>query len=204
MPLLFLRSISEAVIHLRAGDLVIYSTETAYALGADATNPAAVTKVFRLKRRPATKPLPLIVASLAMATQYAAFNTVARVLAEKHWPGPLTLVLPLGRRRLPRLGASRQKTVALRVSGSLTARELSRRLGGPLVSTSANRSGSQNTYSMSAVRRYFAAYPEPIYVLNAGTLRRRQPSTIVAFARGRVHVVRQGSIRVSAGSFLAS
>src|SRR3989338_9502620 len=92
-----------AIAHLRSGGLCIYPTETAYAVGCDATNARAVAHVFAVKGRARGKPLPLIVASSAMAWRYARPTQLARRLAQRYWPGPLTLVLA-ARRRLPHGG----------------------------------------------------------------------------------------------------
>ena len=87
--------IERAVEILRAGGLVAFPTETVYGLGADATNQQAVRKIFAAKGRPATNPLIVHVADIATAKKYAAiWPESAQILAEKFWPGPLTLVLP--------------------------------------------------------------------------------------------------------------
>src|SRR4051794_10970381 len=89
------QEITKAAEILRAGGTVVIPTETVYGLGADATNPAAVAKIFEKKRRPEFNPLIVHVASLEeLARLTTSFPDPARKLAEKFWPGPLTLVLP--------------------------------------------------------------------------------------------------------------
>src|SRR5438067_2433263 len=84
-----------AVALLRSGGLVAFPTETVYGLGADATNAAAVQKIYAAKGRPSTNPLICHVADEAMARRYAAdWPLAASRLAERFWPGPLTLVVP--------------------------------------------------------------------------------------------------------------
>lgn len=160
-----------AVAHLRSGGLLIYPTETSYALGCDATNTKAVRAIFRLKGRERGKPLPLIVASMAMAERYIQFTPPARRLAKKYWPGPLTLVLASRSRRsstLRRRGAGEwarvapgiiaaNGTIALRASSHSIARALSRHLGRPIVSTSANRSGCPPSFSARSALNTFAS-----------------------------------------------
>src|SRR5689334_6432613 len=86
--------LSKAIEILRAGGLVAFPTETVYGLAADATNPAAVRKIFAAKGRPATNPLIVHVADEAIARKYAtAWPEAASRLAAKFWPGPLTLVV---------------------------------------------------------------------------------------------------------------
>ena len=88
-------SIKEAAERIRKGGLVAFPTETVYGLGANALDAAAVQRVFELKGRPQTSPLIVHVASIDMARQIAAeWPPLAEELAQKWWPGPLTLVLP--------------------------------------------------------------------------------------------------------------
>src|SRR5258705_13830824 len=88
-------NIDQAIQILRAGGLVAFPTETVYGLGADATREEAVAKIFAAKGRPATNPLIVHVADISTARKYAAtWPESAQILAERFWPGPLTLVLP--------------------------------------------------------------------------------------------------------------
>src|ERR1700748_86199 len=88
------RGIDAAAQALRAGGLVAFPTETVYGLGADATNGEAVASIFAAKGRPRFNPLIVHVADLAAAEVRAVSPPVARRLAEKFWPGALTLVVP--------------------------------------------------------------------------------------------------------------
>lgn len=196
MPLVKVSGVAGAVHHLRAGHLVIYPTETAYALGADATNAHSVQAIFRCKGRRRGKSLPLIVGSLAMAERVGRLNALARRLGRRYWPGALTLVVP-SRRRLPRGVVAANGTVALRLSSHPVARRLSRGLGQPVVATSANRSGRANSYSVRALTGAFGRQRETVYLLSAGTLPRRPPSTIVRPTNFGLQILRQGSVRVS-------
>lgn len=196
MSLVYLSTVRDAVARLRAGDVVVYPTETAYALGADATDRNAVAKVFSLKGRPAGKALPVIVASVAMAERYCRFSEAAERLARRHWPGPLTLVLPARRRRFPSHLLGPSHTVGVRVSARREARALSRELGRPIVATSANVSGDVPAYTVREVERAFGAASEVVYFLARGTLRRRRPSTVARLSGDHLTVLRQGSVRV--------
>lgn len=195
MPIVFVKSTTAAVRHLRAGHLVIYPTETAYALGADAANNSAVKKVFSVKGRARNKALPLIVGSFAMAQKYGKFSALLKRLAKKYWPGPLTIVVP-ARGSVAAGVLGKDRTVAMRLSPHQVARALSQRLHSPIVSTSANLSRKKNIYSVQALKKSFAKTPHTIYLLSYGTLRRRRPSTIVALKNGKLIVLRQGAIRV--------
>ncbi len=131
-----------AAAALKTGDLVIFPTETVYGLAADAANPVAVAKVFEAKGRPAFNPLIAHVADATVARSIARFDARAEALAARFWPGPLTLVLPIGDEvavcDLARAGLD---TVALRAPAHQLAQALLHAFGGPLVAPSANRSG---------------------------------------------------------------
>jgi L-threonylcarbamoyladenylate synthase len=135
-------SIREAALHLRAGRLVAFPTETVYGLGADATDDAAVHRVYRAKGRPAHNPLIVHLPELAAAEPLVRLDERARLLAAAFWPGPLTLVLPAR----PDAGISRHATaglatLAVRVPAHPVAQALLRAAARPVVAPSANPSG---------------------------------------------------------------
>jgi len=187
-----IKGLVNAVRVIRRGGVIAYPTETAYGLGALATNQRAVAKIFAMKGRLEKKPLPLIVASQSMAERFFYFSSAERALARRYWPGPLTMLLR-PRRRFPRGVAGTDGRVAVRVSGSAFARAIARRLGKPITATSANRSGGKTCYSISCVRRGLRA-PAPELILDGGTLPRRKPSTIVKIQKGAIKILRQGSV----------
>lgn len=130
-----------AVKLLRQGQLVAFPTETVYGLGADARRADAIQKIYQAKDRPPTNPLIVHVPDLAAARAcVSAFPPVAQRLAEKFWPGPLTLVLPRGPSICPLVSAGRS-TVAVRCPRHKVADALLRTFNGPIAAPSANRSG---------------------------------------------------------------
>jgi L-threonylcarbamoyladenylate synthase len=135
-------ALSAAERALRGGQLVILPTETVYGLGADAGDAAAVAAIYQAKGRPRFNPLISHVADLAGAEAIARFDDRARALARAFWPGPLTLVLPIGNPPavcdLARAGLD---SVAVRVPAHPLAHALLAAFGGPVVAPSANRSG---------------------------------------------------------------
>jgi L-threonylcarbamoyladenylate synthase len=127
---------------LRAGKLVAFGTETVYGLGADATNPWAVTSIFEAKGRPRFNPLICHYPSAASAFRHVIADERAQLIGRAFWPGPLTLVLP----RQPDcpvalLTGAGLDTLAVRVPGHVVALSLLRRAGRPIAAPSANRSG---------------------------------------------------------------
>ncbi len=136
------RGIALAAAALRAGRLVAFPTETVYGLGALATDPAAIARVFAAKGRPAHNPLILHVAAPADAAAFAALDARAERLAGAFWPGPLTLVLKLRAAAGIAVAATAGlATVAVRVPRHPTARALLAAVAGPVAAPSANRSG---------------------------------------------------------------
>src|SRR4051812_34594162 len=135
-------SIAEAARLILAGEPVAVPTETVYGLAADATNPEAVAGIYAAKGRPSFNPLIVHVGSLREAERIGLFSDTARRLAAAHWPGPLTLVVPLapGSGIAPSVTAG-LATIALRSPAHSAMRDLLAATGRPLAAPSANASG---------------------------------------------------------------
>lgn len=135
-------SVNEAVRQLAGGGLVAFPTETVYGLGADATNAAAIARIYEAKGRPLFNPLISHVEDLASAHRLARFDVTAITLAQAFWPGPLTLVLP--RRadcEVADLATAGLETIAIRVPAHPVAHAILKAFDRPVVAPSANRSG---------------------------------------------------------------
>lgn len=180
-------SLDAAVEVLGKGGLVVYPTDTLYALGGDATDEKAVRKVFRAKKRPMDMPLPIAVADMRMLRRYARLHEEARILAERYLPGPLTLVLE--KKDLPDVLTSGLRNVAVRIPANEAALELIGLLGKPVVTTSANFTGDPPPVRVEEVPPELGAE----VALDQGVLGERVPSTIVGFDKG-LRVIREGKI----------
>jgi L-threonylcarbamoyladenylate synthase len=135
-------AVASAAACLAAGGLVAFPTETVYGLGADATDPAAIARLYQAKGRPAFNPLIAHVGDLDAARRIARFDAAALALAKAFWPGPLTLVLPKANDcAVADLATAGLDTVAVRIPAHPIAREILRAFGGPVVAPSANLSG---------------------------------------------------------------
>jgi L-threonylcarbamoyladenylate synthase len=133
-------NLAAAVEALKRGHVIVFPTETLYGLGADALNEAALEIVFQLKGRDPSNPIPVLVANQEMLhILVAKVPTVARKLMDRHWPGPLTLVLP-GQKNIPKRLCNPEGKVGVRISSQPIATLLVG-LGRPLTATSANPSG---------------------------------------------------------------
>ncbi len=186
--------LQRAVGALRAGLVVAYPTETFYGLAADAWQPAALQRLLALKGRTGA-PLSLILAHPEQLDRVVEqVPAAARVLMDRHWPGPLTLVLP-ARADVPAplVGPA---GVGVRLSPHPVACELARLLDAPLVATSANRSGEPPASTAGEVAR---GLPGVDLVLDGGATAGGAPSTVVAMdAAGTLSVLRRGAIHVGA------
>lgn len=184
--------LAEAVAALAAGELVLYPTETLYALGADALCPAALARLFGLKGREPGKPVALIAADPEMAFALALrVPAAARRLAAAFWPGPLTVVLP-ARPDLPQALVGRAGGVGVRVSSHPLARALAAGLGRPITATSANRSASRPVSTLTAAR---AAFGDKVKVyVEGGRLAGATPSTVVELTAAGFRILRPGAI----------
>ncbi len=185
-------ALAEAVAALRAGAVVVCPTETFYALAVDSRSPAAIEKIFALKGRDAAKTIALIAADAAMAFALAKeVPAIARRLADKFWPGPLTLVIP-ARAELPAALIGPDGGVGVRVSPHPIARALSDALGAPITASSANLSGAPPADTLAPVR---VAFGEKVKVmLDGGKLPGGAPSTLVACRRDGYEILRGGAI----------
>ncbi|MDE0392644.1 MAG: L-threonylcarbamoyladenylate synthase [Rhodospirillales bacterium] len=145
-------AIARAARVIREGGLVGLPTDTVYGLAADATDDNAVTGVFRAKGRQPDKPLIALIATRAMAEACADFAPPARALAERFWPGPLTLVLPRAAASpLSPLVHQGAPGVSLRIPGNEIARAVVEAAGRPLTAPSANPSGAPSPLTASEV-----------------------------------------------------
>jgi len=189
-------AIAAAATHLRAGGLVAFPTETVYGLGAAATDAAAVAAIFAVKQRPAFDPLIVHVDSLARAERVVRrLAGAARHLAERYWPGPLTLVLPKAA-DIPDLVTAGLPTVGVRLPAHAVARALIAAADLPIAAPSANPFGYVSPTTAAHVAAQLGdAVP---LILDGGACAIGLESTIVAFDGDRPTLLRSGAITLEA------
>lgn len=177
----------------RAGGVILFPTDTLYALGADPLARTGLAAILVLKGRDPGKPVPVLLAGPDQVERYAAeVPRPWRALMERFWPGPLTLLFP-ARDGLPAGIRSASGRVALRVPGHALCRSVLRAAGGSLTGTSANRSGAGGTIDPAAALRELA-HGIDLFV-NAGTLPASPASTLLGLDdAGRVVTLRAGAI----------
>lgn len=184
--------IAEATQLLARGELVAFPTETVYGLGADARRDEAVAAIYKAKGRPAGNPIIVHVAGIAEARACAAeWPTTAEWLAEKFWPGPLTLIVPRGRGISPLVSAGRQ-TVALRCPNHPVALALLREFGGPIAAPSANRSGfTSPTTAAHVLAELSGRVP---LVIDGGSCAIGVESTVLDLTTSPPRILRPGAV----------
>ena len=183
--------LADGVEAIQAGELIVFPTETFYALGADPFSRAALALLFRAKAREAGLTIGLIAADTSMAFSLAREVPIdARRLADAFWPGPLTIVMPARDDLPPELTGP--DGVAVRVSPNPIARALAAGLGHPITATSANLSGKPPARSLAEARAMLGAKVK-VY-LEGGNLMASAPSTLLAVNRETWKIVRAGAI----------
>lgn len=184
--------IGRAVSALAEGGVAIYPTETFYALGGDPNSESAVKRIFVLKGRNFSKPLPLIASDRSAILRVASrWPEAADRLTEAFWPGPLSLLLPAAPCLSPLLHAH-TGVLAVRISPHPVAASLAKRLGGLIISTSANLSGEPPCRSVDEIPSALRNGVDVI--VSAGELAGLLPSTIVDMTQTPPLLVREGAI----------
>jgi L-threonylcarbamoyladenylate synthase len=186
----------KAVGVLKRGGVVAFPTSTSYGLAVDPFNPKAVKKLYALKGRSFKNPVLVLVRDQREAGELVKFNAAARGIAQRFWPGPLTLVLPLKKSGPSwRLLSGGTKTLGVRLVDHALAEELSHAFGGPLTATSANATGKPNAYSIAEIKKQFGrAKLKPDFYLDGGKLSKTKSSTIVQIDGRHVTLLREGPI----------
>lgn len=183
--------LEEIASMLRAGGVVAFPTDTAYGLAADPFNESAVERIFRIKGRPETKPILLLVDSLDMAVTAVQPEETFHRVAREFWPGPITIItraVP----SLPAIVTAGTNTIGLRWPVAPFATSLSRTLGKPVTATSANRTGLPSTITAAEVREQLGESVDAL--IDGGTLPSRSGSTLLDVTVDPPMVLRDGPV----------
>ena len=182
-------TISNAIVALKAGNLIVYPTDTLYALGADIFNDGSVTKVFTVKKRPFSNPLSVAVADFEAISKIAYTNEFVKQVVERFLPGSLTIILRK-KESVSRLVTGGLDNIAVRIPDNKIALKLLSAFG-PLTATSANVHGKKTPYVINDIMMQFTA--DILVYLDDGRLDAK-PSTIVDLTLEKPRIVRKGSI----------
>jgi L-threonylcarbamoyladenylate synthase len=179
---------------LRQGDIVALPTDTFYGLAVDPVNLHAVENIYRLKSRQKQKPLSLLIASLAQAYELARdSDPMLDKLADRFWPGPLTIIVRAGT-KLPLRSTANTGNVALRIPDAAIARAVVERFGLPITATAANLPGASECTHAACVRDQIG--DRIPLIVDGGPTGRSLPTTIVdlSLGDGRWEILREGAI----------
>ena len=190
-------TIAEAARLVLAGEPVAVPTETVYGLAADATNANAVARIYEAKGRPAFNPLIVHVNDFEAAIRIGEFSNEAAALAEEHWPGPLTLVVPLRENAgIASIVTAGLPSIGLRVPAHPAMQALLSAAERPLAAPSANASGSISpTRAQHVLKSLGGRIP---LIIDGGPTERGLESTIVAATGGPLRLLRPGPITIEA------
>lgn len=181
---------------LKKGGSIVYPTDTVYGLGVNPFDDFAVRRLFRIKKRPANKPVPLIVKSIAMAKKLAYIDSRKEKILCALWPGPVNVVL-CKRDIISSLISAGTATVALRVPDSKFCLDFIGAFNGPITSTSANISGEPAMNDAKAIYdRFNKEVYKPDLIINAGVLEKKQPSTVIDLTKDKPKIIRVGPVKL--------
>ena len=185
-------SVDKAIEVIGRGGVVAIPTDTVYGIAANALDDDAVDRVFRLKGREDTSPIPILIGNVDDLSQYGEdVSDEAKALAEAFWPGQLTIVV-LKSHLIPSVVSGGLDTVGLRIADHPVPRRLASALRVPITATSANISGSQALSSAHSVLRHLGASLD--LVIDGGQLPASMPSTVVDATSRPVRILREGAV----------
>lgn len=186
------KALQAAVEAIHAGEVVGLPTDTVYGLGVDPLNEDAVARLFELKGRPEHKPVGLLVATVEQAKTMGEVHGLAEDLANRHWPGGLTLIVTPRVIMTGWVGDAQRETVGIRVPDHPLARELLE-VAGPLAVTSANLSGGAEARDDVSARQIFG---DGVAVYLEGHSPGGESSTVVDASGDKIVVLRQGPVAI--------
>jgi len=187
--------VAEATEVLRRGLSIVYPTDTVYGLGVNPFDDFAVRRLFRVKKRDASKPVPLIVKSIGMAKKLAYIDSNKEKTLESIWPGAVSVVL-YKREIVSSEVSSNTKGVALRIPENDFCINLIKAFNSPITSTSANISGENALLDpQDIVDRFKNELYKPELIIDAGVLKATQPSTVLDLTQPKAKITRIGPVK---------
>ncbi|MFA6382172.1 MAG: L-threonylcarbamoyladenylate synthase [Candidatus Buchananbacteria bacterium] len=174
--------ILQAVRVIKKGGVIVYPTDTAYALGGIFNFKKVNAKILKIKKRKDDK-FTLIAADLSQVRKFFKLNQNQKKLAKECWPGPLSLVI--------------SRRFAVRVPKNLVALKLAKLAGRPIIATSANLAGGKTPYRVSeAIKQFANQKNQPDLIIDAGQLAKRKVSTVVKITKNKIEILRAGEIKI--------
>lgn len=185
----------EVIVALKRGEVIVYPTDTVYGLGVNALDKFAVDRLFRMKKRAATKPLSVIVRDIKMARRFSCVNLRAEKILKGIWPGKVTVVLPK-KDTMPSMVSGGKDTIGMRIPKHEFTEVLMENIDFPIVSTSVNFSGEPSLRKIGEIVELFRNEKlKPDLILDAGDLPESSASTVIDLTTSKPKVLRVGPAR---------
>jgi len=183
-----------AVGVIKRGGCIIYPTDTVYGLGVSALQEKSIERLFKIKKRPIIKPIPIIVRDIEMAKKLAFIDKKQEKILESVWPGQVTIILEK-RKIIPDILTAGKKTIGLRVADCEFTKLLMEKSEEPITSTSANISGEVSlVHSLDVINTFNKVRSRPDLFLDAGDLPESPASTILDLTSQSPKITRVGPI----------
>lgn len=181
--------LNKAIEILKNGGVIIFPTDTVYGFLADAGNKKAVEKIFKIKKRPKTKPLAVFVKDIKMAKKLAEISAEQKKILKKYWPGKFTFVL----KRKPDINfyGMDKNTIALRIPKYKLLNDLLEKINKPLVQTSVNISGKPPMAKIIKIKNFFRPKAGISLVIDVGDLLKFKPSAIMDLTKNKIKFLRK-------------
>jgi len=194
-PVVELNKIKSIAQFLKKPGVIAYPTDTFYGLGADCFSPEEIRRIYQIKKRRTSKPIPLIIAETEEVKRIAVeIPPLFWSLAEEFWPGPLTLILKASPALPPELLGPSQ-TIGVRLPAVSWLRELVREAGIPLTATSANISGEKEISRPEKIKDIF--WEKVDLIVDGGKTPGTQPSTVLDLTSEKPKILREGIIPIT-------
>jgi L-threonylcarbamoyladenylate synthase len=186
--------IKKVVKFLKTNKVVILPTDTCYGMMGRADDAGVVLKIYKIKGRAFKKPLSCIFQDLKMIKKFVYLGKVEKKIIKKFLPGPLTLILKR-RKNLPNVLTAGKKFIGVRIPKNKIIRAIMEKINFPITATSANLSGENEPYTLAEIlRQYKNRKTKPDFIVDAGSLKKIRPSTVVKIKNGRLRILRKGPI----------
>ena len=174
-------ALKKAVKIIKNGGVIVCPTDTVYGFLADATNKKAVEKIFKIKKRPKSKPLPIFIKDIASAKKFVQINKKGEKILRKYWPGKYTFILK--RKPAVKLYGVDKKTIAIRIPKHKFLKDLLKKVNKPLVQTSVNISNSRPLNNLRDITAVFGKNRLLDFIIGDGSVKNPKPSKIYDFAQ---------------------
>ncbi len=193
------KALSGAARVINAGGIVVCPTDTVYGFLADAGNKKAIEKIFKIKKRPKSKPLPVFVSGIKQAKQIAEISKEQEKILKKHWPGKFTFILRIKKKiefgTLSNLVVGRGNTIGIRIPKHKFLLSLLKKFGKPLAQTSVNISGRPELDEIEDIaglcQNFVSSGLTKFLIVDGGCLPKRKPSTIIDLSKNKTKILRK-------------